>query len=198
MWSTGATSQSIVISDEGEFSVTAIKNYGIISCSSTKNFSVKNSQTATIKNIEIKDWTTNDNQIIVYTNESGDFEYSINGTNFQDSNEFYNLSSGDYTVTVRDKYGCGTAIEEVYILMYPKFFTPNQDGYNDTWSIKNSEKENLVTKIFDRYGKLIIILQPNQSWDGTLNGKNLPSTDYWFTVTRANGKEYKGHFSLKR
>ncbi len=198
LWSTGATSQSTVISVAGDYSVTVTKNNGAIACSSTKNFSVKNSQTATIKNIEIKDWTSNDNQIIVYTNETGDFEYSINGTNFQDSNQFTNLPSGDYTITVRDKYGCGTSTEEVYLLMFPKFFTPNGDEYNPTWSIQNSEKENLITKIYDRYGKVIIILQPNQSWDGTLNGKNLPSTDYWFTVTRANGKEYKGHFSLKR
>jgi gliding motility-associated-like protein len=31
-----------------------------------------------------------------------------------------------------------------------------------------------------------------------LNGHELPSTDYWFIVTRADGKVYKGHFTLKR
>jgi gliding motility-associated-like protein len=81
----------------------------------------------------------------------------------------------------------------------PKFFTPNGDGFNDTWAIKFSANENnLSVKILDRYGKLLTILNNTQSWNGTLKGQNLPADDYWFIVTRANGKEYKGHFSLKR
>jgi len=84
--------------------------------------------------------------------------------------------------------------------MFPKFFTPNGDGYNDTWKIKFSDIEaGLTVKIFDRYGKLIKNLITNtDSWDGTFNGTNLPANDYWFVVTRANGQEYKGHFTLKR
>ena len=53
-------------------------------------------------------------------------------------------------------------------------------------------------KIFDRYGKFIKELFENASWDGMLNGHELPATDYWFLITRASGKEYRGHFSLKR
>jgi gliding motility-associated-like protein len=83
--------------------------------------------------------------------------------------------------------------------MYPKFFTPNGDGFNDTWKIKFSDvEEDLTVKIFDRYGKLIVELKNNSAWNGTFNGQELPATDYWFVVTRSNGKEYRGHFSLKR
>jgi gliding motility-associated-like protein len=83
--------------------------------------------------------------------------------------------------------------------MYPKFFTPNGDGYNDTWKIKFSDLEtSMIIKIFDRYGKLLKELTQNNSWDGTFNGQELPASDYWFAVTRNNGKEYKGHFSLKK
>jgi gliding motility-associated-like protein len=84
--------------------------------------------------------------------------------------------------------------------MYPKFFTPNGDGYNDTWKIKLSDfEEGLTVKIFDRYGKLIKILKSDSDgWNGTYNEQELPATDYWFIVTRADGKEQKGHFSLKR
>ncbi len=83
--------------------------------------------------------------------------------------------------------------------MYPKYFTPNGDGFNDTWKIKFSDiEEDLTVKIFDRYGKLIIELKNNSGWNGTFNGHELPASDYWFVVTRANGKEYRGHFSLKR
>jgi gliding motility-associated-like protein len=84
-------------------------------------------------------------------------------------------------------------------LSYPKYFTPNGDGFNDTWNIKFSDLEtNLTIKIFDRYGKLIKELIQNNDWNGTMNGYALPSDDYWFIATRTDGKEYKGHFSLKR
>jgi len=33
---------------------------------------------------------------------------------------------------------------------------------------------------------------------GTFNGELLPATDYWFVVKRQDGREYKGHFALKR
>jgi gliding motility-associated-like protein len=85
-------------------------------------------------------------------------------------------------------------------LPYPKFFTPNNDGYNDTWTIDFAYlAPNTGIKIFDRYGKLIKTLVYNTSkWNGTFNGAELPASDYWFVATRANGTEYKGHFSLKR
>lgn len=84
-------------------------------------------------------------------------------------------------------------------LPYPKFFTPNYDEYNDTWTIDFIYlAPNSAIKIFDRYGKLIKELVTNGSWDGNYLNHPLPATDYWFVVTRKNGKEYKGHFSLKR
>ncbi|MBG6111524.1 gliding motility-associated-like protein [Flavobacterium sp. CG_9.10] len=84
-------------------------------------------------------------------------------------------------------------------LSYPKFFTPNGDSFNDIWKIKFSNLEiGLTVKIFDRYGKLLKELIQNATWNGMYNGQELPATDYWFVVTRANGKEYRGHFSLKR
>nr|WP_223845506.1 T9SS type B sorting domain-containing protein [Flavobacterium selenitireducens] len=83
--------------------------------------------------------------------------------------------------------------------MYPRFFTPNADGYNDYWKVKFDEYEpGIQTYIFDRYGKLITGFPVGGRWDGTLNGKLLPSTDYWFLVVRQDGKEMRGHFAMKR
>ncbi|MBX9887247.1 MAG: T9SS type B sorting domain-containing protein [Flavobacteriaceae bacterium] len=199
LWSTGETTSSIIVTSPNNYWVTVTKNYDLISCSNTKNFEVKKSNIASITSIDIKDWTDNENAIMVYTTGNSDLEYSIDGINYQDNNQFTNLISGKYMVHVRDKNGCGTVTEEVNLLMYPKFFTPNGDGYNDTWSIRFSENEpQLSVKIFDRYGKLITVLNQNQVWNGTYNGQLIPATDYWFVVNRADGKEYKGHFSLKR
>jgi len=201
LWSTSEVTESITVSNEGSYWVTVTKDNSGIICSSTKAFLVTLSNVATISNIEVSDWTDTDNVIVVYLSSSslGDYEYSLDGINYQDSNTISGLKSGDYTVYVRDKNGCGIVTQEVFILNYPKYFTPNGDGNHDTWSVKFSEKEStLVTKIFDRYGKFIKQLNAMSSWDGTYNGNNLPSSDYWFIVTRANGKIYKGHFAMKR
>jgi gliding motility-associated-like protein len=199
LWSTGATTSNINLANTGKYSVTVTNNYSTISCSSTKSFEVRKSNIAMITSVDTEDWTDSQNTITVYTTGAGDFEYSIDGTYFQDSNQFLNIISGEYTVAVRDKNGCGTVTDEVYLLMYPKFFTPNGDGFNDSWKIKFSDLEvGLSIQLFDRYGKFIKKLTQNNSWDGMLNGHELPATDYWFVVTRSNGKKYRGHFSLKR
>ncbi|WP_144892802.1 DUF7948 domain-containing protein [Flavobacterium tiangeerense] len=84
-------------------------------------------------------------------------------------------------------------------LPYPKFFTPNNDNFNDTWTIDfNYLEPNSSIRIFDRYGKLVKELRNNDSWDGTYLGYMHPASDYWFTVIRKNGSEFKSHFSLKR
>lgn len=202
LWSTSDTSQSINISTPGNYSITVTKNHGSDSCTSVKNFTVTNSNSAIIQEIITSDWASNQNTISVLLtiNSNGDYLYSIDGINYQTSNTFSNLTNGEYTVFVKDNNGCGTTSEEVYLLMYPHFFTPNEDGYNDTWKIEFSEIEpNLTIKIFNRFGKLLKELDSNsKGWDGTYIGQPLPSDDYWFVVKRNNGKEFKGHFALKR
>lgn len=199
LWSNGSTSQSITISQPGNYYVKASFDYGNKICSTTKNFTVVLSNTATITNIETQDWTDTENIIIVNANGLGKYEFSIDGINYQDSNIFSGLNSGEYTVFVRDKNECGITNKNVFLLMYPNFFTPNGDGYNDTWAIKFSSIEpNLKVDIFDLNGKLLKKLNNTDSWDGKYNSNELPSSDYWFVVRRENGKEYRGHFALKR
>lgn len=203
LWSTGETSQTITVTNEnlGIYWVSASEDYGSYICTSTKEFEVILSNTASISNIDIEDWTDNDNTITIYLSELslGDYEYSIDGINYQDSDSFTGLSSGEYTVYVNDKNGCDTTEEVVYLLNYPKFFTPNGDGTNDTWYIKDALSEPTLTiLIFNRYGKVLKSLDATSAWDGTYNGNLLPTNDYWFRVTRENGQNYTGHFTLKR
>lgn len=133
----------------------------------------------------------------------GNYEYSLDDSPFQDSPTFSNVSSGIHTVTVRDKNGCGSVTDTILVINYPKFFTPNADGYNDTWNIFDlKEQAKAVIYIYDRYGKLLTQIFPHKKgWDGLYNGSQMPSTDYWFTVSYEEdnqSKEFKSHFSLKR
>ncbi|HEX8562945.1 MAG TPA: T9SS type B sorting domain-containing protein [Flavobacterium sp.] len=202
IWSNGATTRTITVTEPGTYSVTVTDHHGSVSCSSTEDIQVVLSNAPTITQIITGDWTDNQNTITVQLSEAsiGDYEYSIDGLHFQTSNVFTGLAPGTFTVTVRDRNECGLVSQEVYLLMYPRFFTPNGDGFNDQWHIKFSWFEpDMQIIIFDRYGKLIKELQPEgPGWDGTYNGVNLPSTDYWFSVKRQNGDEHKGHFSMKR
>lgn len=201
-WSNGATTSSTSIAIAGNYSLTVTRNYGTISCPTTKNFAVYNSNKATITNIETRDWTDTNNMIIVEldSNGKGDYEYSIDSVHYQDSNIFEGLPSGPYTVYVNDKKGCGEVTEDLFLLMYPKFFTPNGDGVNDMWRVKFSNIEpDMRLQIYDRYGKIITAFKGlDFGWDGFLNGKLLVADDYWFVVTRQDGKEFRGHFSLIR
>lgn len=200
LWSTNETTQSILINQSGNYSVTVTENHGTTICSSSKNFTVVNSSIATVSEVITTDWEYNSITVLLSSNSVGDYEYSLDGVIFQSSNFFDNLESGEYTVYIRDRNGCGTITEEVYLLTYPKYFTPNDDGIHDYWKIKSSQLEpKLTIKLFDRYGKFIKFLgSDGNGWDGTLNSVKLPADDYWFVVTRENGKEHKGHFTLKR
>ena len=192
--------QQITVNSGGIYEVTVTN---ALNCPKTKTFTIEASGIATIENIAINDFQENNTATIEISSTSlGDYEYSLDGVNYQDSNIFSNLNAGEYTVYVQDKKGCGIVFETFYILDYPKYFTPNGDGYNDTWFIKNLEKRNLensVITVFDRYGKLLKqISGVSEGWNGTFNGNLLPSNDYWFEIKLTNGKSVKGHFTLKR
>jgi len=200
LWSTEETTQSITVDQAGTYTVTIIDEIGDFYCESTKNYQVINSEPATIESIEIKDWTANDNTIAVMVSGSGNYVYSLDGINYQTQNTFFNLQPGEYAVYVKDNNGCGIIDKDVYLLNYPKYFTPNGDDVNEFWQIKFASLEpDLKVFIFDRYGKLLKQFgSQDAGWDGTYNGNTMPTNDYWFVVTRANGLTYKGHFTLKR
>ena len=109
------------------------------------------------------------------------------------------MAPGNYTVTIKDLNGCNPTFESIYVLDYPKFFTPNGDGINDFWKIENLSQPAAKIYIFNRYGKLLKQISPNgMGWDGTLSGSPLPASDYWFTLFLEDGRIIKGHFALKR
>jgi len=136
---------------------------------------------------------------------TGDYEFNIDDGPWQTSPVFEGIALGEHLFTARNIFGCGQSSVSLMVMDYPVFFTPNNDGYNDVWRVPGLK--NLLraeVNIYDRYGKLIKTLVANsEGWDGAFNGKNLPTDDYWFTITYFEPKDgqmktFNSHFTLKR
>jgi gliding motility-associated-like protein len=132
------------------------------------------------------------------------FEYSLDLPNgpFQSSNLFENVTPGFHDVYTNDINGCGIVKQEVAVLGAPKYFTPNGDGYNETWNIVGVNEvtnSNSIVYIYNRYGKLLKQISVlGAGWDGKINQQTLPADDYWYVLELQNGRIAKGNFSLKR
>ncbi|NDP28220.1 MAG: T9SS type B sorting domain-containing protein [Flavobacterium sp.] len=199
LWNTGAAINSITISAAGNYSVTVTNSNG---CKAVKKFTVTSSEIATITGATVTDFAGDENSVLLqYTGIGNAYKFSLDGSYFQDNPLFTGIAPGKYLAYARDINGCGlSAPFEVYVLDYPRFFTPNGDGYNDVWKIKNLDLfPNAIITIYDRYGKLIKeTTSNNPSWNGKYIGKELPANDYWFNLNFGDGKIIKDHFSLKR
>lgn len=197
--------QNLPITEGGTYSVTATNP--VTGCTSTKTVEVDESEIASFSpdDILVFDLTGDQtNQIKIQTEHLGigDYEFALNYGQYQDSPVFEDVPPGIHTVSVRDKKRCGLVRHQVSVIGYPFYFTPNNDGNNDTWQILgvsySFQAESLIY-IFDRHGRLMAeIAADGDGWDGTYNGTAMPADDYWFRVTLEDGRSFTGHFSLVR
>ena len=202
LWSTNETSQTLEINQAGAYSVEIINSNS--SCSIFKTFEVIESSIADFE-VNVEDTSRDNKSIEISLDPSslGIYEYALNEPiNFQDSNRFENLNPGEYIVFVRDQLGCGISQKTVSVLGIMEFFTPNGDGINDIWTISGfpeTNQENIQLAVYDRYGKLLSsFTSKDRGWDGTYNGENMPTDDYWFRIQFSNGRVETGNFTLKR
>lgn len=196
------TSPSIEVSNPGIYTV-EIENL-TTNCKALYEVKVALSSPS-ISNIKVDNFFEDTQRIeISVISGIGDYEYSIDGTEYQDSPSFDVTKGGVYTVYIRDKNGCSTENLQAYIVTYPKFFSPNNDGYFDFWTIVGLTQDmKPVVTIFNRFSKLLkVIRYGDEAWDGTYNGIELPSDDYWFVIEYVNGDgvvvNFKSHFALIR
>lgn len=135
----------------------------------------------------------------------GDYEFFFNGESYGTETTFTTNESEIVNVRVVDANGCVAEVampfEFTGMLEIPNFFTPDGDNQNDTWAPRNREFfPDIEVKIYDRYGRVVAILDEIIGWDGTYDGKPVPTGDYWYVVN-ANDKgkqRYVGHFTLYR
>ena len=202
---TNETSSQIQVNTAGVYTVritplSSITTANPDGCYSERMVTVISSSIATINGIEVVD----DISANILTTGLGDYEYALDNSSgpYQNSNFFGNIEAGIHTIYVRDRNNCGIVEDTFSIIGFPKFFTPNNDGYNDTWGVKGISTQfqpRTDIYIYDRFGKLLKQLNPlGLGWDGTLNGNALPNGDYWFSVTLQDGRTFMNHFTLKR
>ncbi len=196
---TGVNTSFIDVNETGIYTVIVTDPNG---CFNSRDITLTPSNEPTFESLQFTELTNNNTAIITVSGE-GNYEYALDNENgfYQNENSFSGLEPGFHSIYIRDKNGCGYISKDFSILGFPKFFTPNDDTINDVWKPIGANSEfntNLEILIFNRYGKLLQATNPILGWDGTLNGLVLPSDDYWYIISHPNGKQYSGHFSLKR
>ncbi|MEH6536958.1 MAG: T9SS type B sorting domain-containing protein [Psychroserpens sp.] len=189
-WDSGETTEFITVSSPGTYVVVTTDGCATIE----KTIVVEQPEAPIIESIQ-----SDGNDIIVLTSNSGNFIYSLDGINFQTNNIFYDVDGGKYTIYVKS-IDCDTNVTTTHLHFYiPKFITPNNDGRHDTFSLLGIDCfASSEVFIFNRYGKLLFSAYDSPAnWNGTMNGKDLPTSDYWYLII-IEGQEFRGHFTLKR
>jgi gliding motility-associated-like protein len=201
-WSTGEKTPIINIQQGGIYSLNLLNEE--LGCGKTIEYIVEEQSGPIISNIEIIN-NGNQSDLKVFTEINDEnVMYSLDSPNgpFQSSSIFRNVPGGEHIVFAKKNNGCEISEKKVLVFGMPSYFTPNNDGYNDTWKPLNIDQLNLKMvglHIYDRYGKLLKQLDPyGKGWDGTFNDLEMPSNDYWYSISFEDGNTFQGHFTLLR
>lgn len=177
-WSTGATTQTITNIGVGTYWVKLKTG----DCTATQTVKVYASEQPVVSSIDISNTT-------ITVNVNGGtpaYQYSLDNVHWQDSNVFTGISRGMHKIYVRDVYDCEPIVVNVTVPNLINVITPNADGQNDFIDYSAlSDKLDLTFNVFDRYGsKLHQGDKTNRyTWDGTANGRKVPTGSYWYSVT---------------
>ncbi|SFS29801.1 T9SS type B sorting domain-containing protein, partial [Lutibacter maritimus] len=198
-------SVTLTIDTDGLYFVTAIDSNGN-NCIKTKSIQVNSKPILNLSNFSkaniIVTDNSNNNTITINTDNLpiSTYEFAIDDGDFSEISFYDYVPAGRHFVKIRDTENCLEAAIEISLIGIPNFFTPNNDGYNDSWHVTGIDfQPTSNVYIFDRFGKLIAILDPlGPGWNGYYKGNPLPSTDYWYRVELEDGRILKGHFSLIR
>ncbi|WP_027387622.1 T9SS type B sorting domain-containing protein [Chryseobacterium gregarium] len=177
-WSTGATTQAINNVGVGTYWVKLKSG----ECISTQAVTVYPSEQPVISSVDISG-----NTVTVYAmGGTAPYQYSLDGINWQDSNELKNVPRGDAKIYIKDAYDCDPIDITIVVPNIINVITPNGDGVNDGIDYSAlASKQNLMFNIFDRYGaKIHTASKENRyRWDGTIAGRKVPTGSYWFSVS---------------
>ncbi|HBR11934.1 MAG TPA: hypothetical protein DD740_06975 [Chryseobacterium sp.] len=173
-WSSGEITQVVKNKSAGDYWV----DLGFNGCVYRQFVKVSEPADLLIENVLIEG-----NKITIQvSNGISPYRYFLDGAQ-QSSNMIENVATGKHTVEVRDQ--CGFAIQNFSIIAIKDLITPNGDGFNDI--IDYSDLMTItdpVLEVYDRNGQLVFKGSSGNrfSWDGKLNGRDLPTSSYWYIL----------------
>ncbi len=186
-------SASLKTIHKGEYEV-IVKNR-ITQCQSSKKTMVKQSDIF-INNVDLQQKYIN----VFASGDDTPFSYSLNHSNWQDSSYFYDFPFGDLVFSAKNSKNC---MSKEFLRNYKPFnlITPNGDGKNDYFTFNYPiVKNNYEITIFTKTGSIILKtkLDNNFIWDGKDKiGRNLPSDNYWYSITENGNLIYSNYIILK-
>lgn len=217
-WSNGLTTQNATSLCVGTYTVTVTDRHN---CQITMTFELADS---TVFPSAVEAWSDVDtiysgqNTQLHATDLGGDFSYQWTPSGSVEQPNAINttatpLTTTDYVLIVSDRYGCiktdtvpifvmDVICEEPYVFI-PNAFSPNDDGLNDVLYVRGEVVQEIVLKIFDRWGEEVFqTTDYTQGWDGTFRGEKCePGVyDYYLQVVCIGQKRYvkKGNVTLLR
>ena len=117
------------------------------------------------------------------------------------------LQTTDYELLVTDQFGCQNRdtvtvnVNDDYRIVASNVFTPDGNGQNDTWVIRNVETFGDVNvRVFDRFGTMVFQETAYQNdWQGTRGNDILPDGTYYYVITFSTSeRKYNGALTIMR
>ncbi|KQS94337.1 T9SS type B sorting domain-containing protein [Chryseobacterium sp. Leaf394] len=182
-WSTGATTPAISNVTVGNYWV----DLTFDGCTYRQFVSVSESSPLVITSLDINGTTVT----VTATGGNPPYEYSLDGFNWQASNVFKEVPTGNHILYVRDSQQCEVVQQTFVIINLINTITPNGDSVNDVIDYSAlMNKENLVFRIFDRYGAEQFRGTPQNrfTWDGMVKGRHVSTATYWYFISWTENK----------
>ncbi len=185
----GAGSYSISVDDAN--------NCGPVTSS---NLVIAEPDSIVIDSISLKDETPGmaDGAIFIQASGgTGSLSYTlVEESSTNSTGLFENLIAGTYSLNITDENNCTASLNtqiseaDTEIEIYDAF-TPNGDGVNDVWNIKNiGLYPDCMIKIYNIWGNLVFSSDGYaEPWDGKRNGSILPADTYFYVIDLGDGSE---------
>lgn len=194
-WSNGETTASLSHLSYGDYNLTVSDSNG---CLATLGASITEPEPISIELFpnqtscedQSDGWISSE-----VSGGSGGYDYLW--SNSETHSTIYDLAPGEYDLTVTDIYGCVASYSakiypaNVACLNIPTSFSPNGDGINDDWVIRNIHLyPDCFMQIFNQWGNILFESHGySVNWDGTYNGNPLPAGTYYYILSFSESLE---------